>query len=180
MLGRRQLMRQEGTNGTRNRDFKEQLRLGNEMKTRRNYRKSIGLEIAKPLARCTIRLRRIKDWTLWRGRPPPKQKITAVRGGAGNIKAPTPTTTEKKRGDFIRVPLRSSAHAEERWKWLESGHHNPEKKQQTRGNTVPERKRRCCKHSPWRKRNVDIPLEYSGRTALRREQCGVPPKSMII
>jgi hypothetical protein len=34
MLGRRELMRQEGTNETRNRDFKEQLRLGNERTTR--------------------------------------------------------------------------------------------------------------------------------------------------
>jgi hypothetical protein len=47
MLGRRQLMRQEGTNGTRNRDIKEQLCLGNERITRGIYRKSTGLEIAK-------------------------------------------------------------------------------------------------------------------------------------
>jgi hypothetical protein len=30
MIGRRKLMRQEGTNGTRNRDVKEQLHFGNE------------------------------------------------------------------------------------------------------------------------------------------------------
>jgi hypothetical protein len=33
MLGRRLLMSQEGTNGIRNRDVKEQLHLGNERKT---------------------------------------------------------------------------------------------------------------------------------------------------
>jgi hypothetical protein len=47
MLGRRQLMCQEGTNGTRNRDVKEQLRLGNERATEEIYRESTGLEIAK-------------------------------------------------------------------------------------------------------------------------------------
>jgi hypothetical protein len=51
MLGRRQLRSQEGINGTRNRDVKEQLRLGNERTTRGIYRKSTGLEIAKRIAR---------------------------------------------------------------------------------------------------------------------------------
>jgi hypothetical protein len=74
MLGRRQLMCQEGTNWTRNRDVKEQLRLGNERKTRRINKKSTGLEIANRIARCTLGLKRIKDWTLRRGRSPPKRK----------------------------------------------------------------------------------------------------------
>jgi hypothetical protein len=43
MLGGRQLMRQEGANGSRNRDVEEQLRLGNERTTRGIYRKSTGL-----------------------------------------------------------------------------------------------------------------------------------------
>jgi hypothetical protein len=38
------------------------------------YRKPTGLEIAKQIARCTVGLKRIKDWALWRGRPPPKRK----------------------------------------------------------------------------------------------------------
>jgi hypothetical protein len=57
-------MRQGGTNGTRNRNVKEQLRLGNERTTRRIYKKSTGLEIAKQIARCTVGLKRIKDRTL--------------------------------------------------------------------------------------------------------------------
>jgi hypothetical protein len=44
--------------------------------------------------------------------PPKRKKKTAVRGGASNVKAPVPTTTDRKRGDFIRVPLRTSAHKE--------------------------------------------------------------------
>jgi hypothetical protein len=47
MLGKRQLMHQEGANGTRDQDFKEQLHLGNERTPRGIYRKSTGLEIAK-------------------------------------------------------------------------------------------------------------------------------------
>jgi hypothetical protein len=43
MLRRRQLMHQEGTDGTMNRDFKEQLHLANERTTRGTYRKSTGL-----------------------------------------------------------------------------------------------------------------------------------------
>jgi hypothetical protein len=46
-LGRRKLMSQEGTNGTRNRDFEEQLRLGSEGTTSGIYRKTIGLEFVK-------------------------------------------------------------------------------------------------------------------------------------
>jgi hypothetical protein len=74
MLGRKQLMSQEGANGTRNRDFKEQLRLGNEKKTRGLYRKSTGLKIAKRIARCTVGIQRIKEWTLWRGLPLQNEK----------------------------------------------------------------------------------------------------------
>jgi hypothetical protein len=40
--------------------------------------------------------RKIKDWTLWRGRPPPKWgKKTAQRRGGGNVEALAPTTTER-------------------------------------------------------------------------------------
>jgi hypothetical protein len=56
-LGRSQLMCQEGTNGTGNRDVKEQLHLGNERTTRRIYRKSTGLEIVKRIARCNVGLK---------------------------------------------------------------------------------------------------------------------------
>jgi hypothetical protein len=73
MLGRRQLMREEDTNGNSNRDVQEQLSLGNERTTRGIYRKSTGLEIAKRISRYTVGLQGIRDLTLWRGRPPPKQ-----------------------------------------------------------------------------------------------------------
>jgi hypothetical protein len=43
-LGRRQLMRQEGNNGTGNRVFEEQLRLGSERTTSGIYRKIIRLD----------------------------------------------------------------------------------------------------------------------------------------
>jgi hypothetical protein len=90
MLGRRQMMHQEGTNGTRNRDFKEQLCLGNERTTRGIYRKSTGLEIAKRIARCTVGLQRIKRLDLAKGSNPSKtkkKKKTAYRQGTGNVEA---------------------------------------------------------------------------------------------
>jgi hypothetical protein len=74
MLGTGQPMRQEGTNATRNRGFKEQLRFGNERMTSWVYRTTIGLKIAKQVVGTSRGSRRIKQWTLWRGRPPPKRK----------------------------------------------------------------------------------------------------------
>jgi hypothetical protein len=73
-LRMRQLMRLEGTNGTRNRDFKEPLRLGNKRTTSGIYRKTIGLEIVKRAVRISSGMRKVTDWTLWRGQPPPKRK----------------------------------------------------------------------------------------------------------
>jgi hypothetical protein len=70
----RQLMRQEGTKETRNRDFEEQLRLGSEMTTNGSYRKAIGLEISKRTAGTSTGLPKMKNCTLWRGRPPPKRR----------------------------------------------------------------------------------------------------------
>jgi hypothetical protein len=40
----------------------------------RTYRKTTGLEIEKRIVGSHISLRQDKDWTLWRGRPPPKRK----------------------------------------------------------------------------------------------------------
>jgi hypothetical protein len=73
-LGRRQLMRQEGTNGTRNRDIEEQLRLGSETTTSEFDRKTFGLEFVKQATRMPSGLQRMRNWTLRRGRPPPKRK----------------------------------------------------------------------------------------------------------
>jgi hypothetical protein len=60
-------MRQEGTNGTRNQDFKEQLRLGSERTSSGIYRKAIGLEIVKRAVGISSELRKIRNWILWRG-----------------------------------------------------------------------------------------------------------------
>jgi hypothetical protein len=60
-------MRQEGTNGTGNRDFEEQPRLGSERTTSGIYRKTIGLEIVKRAVGISSGLRKIRNWTLWGG-----------------------------------------------------------------------------------------------------------------
>jgi hypothetical protein len=57
-----------------NRDLKEQLYLLNERKTSGIYKKTIGLEIVKRAVRISSGMRKVTDWTLWRGRPPPKRK----------------------------------------------------------------------------------------------------------
>jgi hypothetical protein len=56
-----QLMRQEGTNGTWKRDFKEQLPLGNERTINGIYWKTVGLEIVKRALRTSSWLQRIKE-----------------------------------------------------------------------------------------------------------------------
>jgi hypothetical protein len=76
-FGRRQLVHQEGISGTRNRDFEERLRLGSERTTSGIYRKTIGLEIVKRAVRISSELRKMRDWTLWRGRSTPESKIKA-------------------------------------------------------------------------------------------------------
>jgi hypothetical protein len=38
------------------------------------FSKTTRLEIAKQIARSTVGMRRARNWTLWRGRPPPKRK----------------------------------------------------------------------------------------------------------
>jgi hypothetical protein len=62
----------------------------NERTSSWTYRKTIDrVKIAKQKAGCYAASRKIKDWTLWRGRPPlkRKKKETAQRGEAGNVEA---------------------------------------------------------------------------------------------
>jgi hypothetical protein len=171
-----ELMHQEGTNGIRNRDVKAELRLGNERTTRGIYRKSTGLEMAKRIARCTVGLKRIRYWSLWRGRP--LSKITAVRGEACNVKARDRTTTDRQKGDFIRVPLGTNAYKERAVAMV--GEWSPQTGKKHKRKHRARKKKRRCKRSPRKEKNGDTPLGYSGRTALKREQCSVQPKSLII
>jgi hypothetical protein len=77
-LRRRQLTHQEGTNGTSKQDSEEQLHLGSVRTISRIYRKTITLEIVKGEVGISSGIRKIKNWTLWRGRPPPKWKKNLV------------------------------------------------------------------------------------------------------
>jgi hypothetical protein len=97
MVGRRQLMRQD-TNGTRNRDVKEQLRLVNERTTRGINRKSTGLEIAKRIARVLLGQKESEIGPCGGVDPSKTKKKTPVRGGAGNVKASAPTTRTEREG----------------------------------------------------------------------------------
>jgi hypothetical protein len=72
-LGRRQRGQHECNKWLRKWDLKEVWleSTGNFIET---FRKTNGLEITKRIARSTVGMQKIKEWTLWRSRPPPKQK----------------------------------------------------------------------------------------------------------
>jgi hypothetical protein len=44
------------------------------------FRKTRRLEVAKRNARSTVEMQKMKDWNLWRGRPPPKRKKRSRTG----------------------------------------------------------------------------------------------------
>jgi hypothetical protein len=54
------------------------------------------MKIAKQTAGSYAASWKIKDWTLLKGRHPPKQKKKAIRVEAGNVEAPAPNDTENK------------------------------------------------------------------------------------
>jgi hypothetical protein len=53
---------------------RQQLRPGNEKTSSMIYKKAIRLEIVKQASRISSVFRKIRKWTMWRGRPPPKRK----------------------------------------------------------------------------------------------------------
>lgn len=71
-------------NGIRNRDFGKQLRLGSRCTLKKDLYEMVGVKIAKQLAGSYVALRRVKDWTMWRGRPPPKRKKSRKHGSSGH------------------------------------------------------------------------------------------------
>jgi hypothetical protein len=73
MFRRRCRPEPEGSRCIRNQDFKEQLCLASKRTSGRIYRKALELEVMKRIAR-SLRIKKMSDWTLWRGRPHPKRK----------------------------------------------------------------------------------------------------------
>jgi hypothetical protein len=90
----------EYSNGIRSRGVEEHIHLRKGRKTAKNiggrrghqqqlksmgngnkvYSKTIRLDIAKRTFRSTAEMQKMKEWTLWRGRPPPKRKKRVVYG----------------------------------------------------------------------------------------------------
>jgi hypothetical protein len=64
--------------GSRNRDFKKQPYLESERTTSGINRNTIGLEITTPPVGIFSGLQHIRNWRLWRGRPPSKVEKEAV------------------------------------------------------------------------------------------------------
>jgi hypothetical protein len=52
----------------------KELRLESTRNVIQTFGKTTGTEFAERVGRSTIGLQKIRDWTLWRGRPPPKRK----------------------------------------------------------------------------------------------------------
>jgi hypothetical protein len=94
-FGRRHQPKSECNKGIRSRDVEEPLHLRKGRKTANNiggrsgrqqrrlesmgnsievFGKAIGLQFRKRAARSSVMLRNTKNWTLWRGQPPPKRK----------------------------------------------------------------------------------------------------------
>jgi hypothetical protein len=63
-----------GKTGRMNQGSRQEPRLGNRTTLGRIIRKATELETAKQMVRTSIRLQKMRDWTLWRGRPPLKRK----------------------------------------------------------------------------------------------------------
>jgi hypothetical protein len=61
---KRHLEKPGGSHGIRNRDFKEQLRLGNERTSGGIYRKALVLKIVKRTAGSSVRKQKMSDRTL--------------------------------------------------------------------------------------------------------------------
>jgi hypothetical protein len=73
-FGKRQQRKQEGINEIRNQGSRQEPHLSSRTALGRIFRKTAELEITKQTVGTSIRLQKIRDWTVWRGWVPPKQK----------------------------------------------------------------------------------------------------------
>jgi hypothetical protein len=77
-FGRRHQPKPEHKNGIRNRGLRQQLQSKREFT--KIYRKTMGLEIVRRIVGPSVRLQKIRNWMLRRGRPPPKWKKKLLTG----------------------------------------------------------------------------------------------------
>jgi hypothetical protein len=81
----------EGSTAVKDPNIRRHRRLKNEKTAGRIFEKTFRLQIAKCEDGSSVGSLKTKDWTLWRGRPPPKRKEkTTQRGEVGNVEAPAP------------------------------------------------------------------------------------------
>jgi hypothetical protein len=74
MFGKKCQSKPESIKGIRIQDLKNQLYLRSERTSGRIFKKTIRLEIAKRMTKSSFRIQEIRQWTLWKGWPPLKQK----------------------------------------------------------------------------------------------------------
>jgi hypothetical protein len=76
-FGKRRRVDPEGSTGVKDPSTRRQLQLKNIKTAGRIFEKAFRLQIAKREDRSSVGLL-IRNWTLWRGQPPPKRKINCT------------------------------------------------------------------------------------------------------
>jgi hypothetical protein len=74
------LARSKQNSGIRYRGLRRELSLGSKKTFYEALRQTLGLEVVKRTVGYSIGLWEVGDWTLWRSRPPPKQKNGVLEG----------------------------------------------------------------------------------------------------
>jgi hypothetical protein len=74
LFRKRRWAKPEGISGIRDRDLKKELHLRKKRTSSRIFKKTVELEVTKQIVGTSIRLQNMSVRTLWRGRPPLKQK----------------------------------------------------------------------------------------------------------
>jgi hypothetical protein len=78
-----------GRRGTRKKALYEIVSMKIAQQIAEIFKKTRGLEVAKGTARYTVQMQKVKDWTLWWGRPPPKwKKKLQIQEEPDNVRAP--------------------------------------------------------------------------------------------
>jgi hypothetical protein len=78
-----------GSRGTRKKALYETVSMKIAQQIAKIIRKTRRLEVAKQTARSTVEMQKMKDWTLWWGRPPLKQeKKLQIQEEPDNVGAP--------------------------------------------------------------------------------------------
>jgi hypothetical protein len=101
--------------------------------------------------------------------------LVNVITGAGNVEAPvSPARDDDENLNWLDV---YHGAARDEYPWRKGRMYRSENERHGKQNILQED---VASRNPRKQKNGDTPLGCSGRTTLRSEQCGVPPKRRII